>query len=64
MNLRKVAVLGGSLHLDLVLQPPQPRDLRTRLTLTVRKSIGVPSACLTSPDEYRGRSGGGAAACH
>lgn len=39
VNLREMAVLGGTLHLDLVLQPPQPRDMRTRLTITVRKSV-------------------------
>ncbi|XP_034248575.1 axonemal 84 kDa protein [Thrips palmi] len=35
VNLREMAVLGGTLHLDLALQPPQPRDMRTRLTITV-----------------------------
>ncbi|XP_052125002.1 dynein axonemal intermediate chain 7 homolog isoform X2 [Frankliniella occidentalis] len=41
VNLREIAVLGGTLHLDLVMQPPQPRDMRTRLTITWR----APTRC-------------------
>jgi hypothetical protein len=37
LNLRKMAVLGGVLHLDLLQQPPQPRELNKNLSLTVRK---------------------------
>ncbi|KAF4530329.1 hypothetical protein B566_EDAN015490 [Ephemera danica] len=37
LNLRKFAVLGGVLHLDLLEQPPQPRELSKHLALTVRK---------------------------
>ncbi|XP_059490926.1 dynein axonemal intermediate chain 7-like [Neocloeon triangulifer] len=35
LNLRKMAVLGGVLHLDLLEQPPQPRELNKNLSLTV-----------------------------
>lgn len=59
VNLREMAVLGGTLHLDLALQPPQPRDMRTKLTITVRKSRGasrgvfpLPSLC-RSPSHAR-----------
>jgi hypothetical protein len=37
LNLRKMAVLGGVLHLDLLQQPPQPRELNKNLSLTVCK---------------------------
>lgn len=39
LNLRKFAVLGGVLHLDLLEQPPQPRELGRHLALTVCKYI-------------------------
>jgi hypothetical protein len=35
LNLRKMAILGGVLHLDLIQQPPQPRELNKNLSLTV-----------------------------
>lgn len=35
VNLRKYCVLGGVLHLDLLEQPPQPRDLRGKYVITV-----------------------------
>ena len=37
LNLRKMAILGGVLHLDLIQQPPQPRELNKNLSLTVRE---------------------------
>ncbi|CAB3386400.1 Hypothetical predicted protein [Cloeon dipterum] len=35
LNLRKMTVLGGVLHLDLLEQPPQPREFNKNLSLTV-----------------------------
>lgn len=35
LNLRKMVILGGVLHLDLIQQPPQPRELNKNLSLTV-----------------------------
>lgn len=35
VNLRKCCVLGGVLHLDLLDQPPQPRDLSGKYVITV-----------------------------
>lgn len=37
VNLRKCCVLGGVLHLDLLDQPPQPRDLSGKYIITVCK---------------------------
>ncbi|XP_077263011.1 dynein axonemal intermediate chain 7 homolog [Temnothorax americanus] len=34
INLRKYRILGGALHIDLVYQPPQPKDMRKDITLT------------------------------
>ncbi|XP_065336687.1 dynein axonemal intermediate chain 7 homolog [Cloeon dipterum] len=34
LNLRKMTVLGGVLHLDLLEQPPQPREFNKNLSLT------------------------------
>jgi hypothetical protein len=39
LNLRRMAILGGVLHLDLIQQPPQPRELNKNLSLTVRELI-------------------------
>ncbi|XP_018354810.1 PREDICTED: protein CASC1-like [Trachymyrmex septentrionalis] len=34
INLRKYRILGGVLHIDLVYQPPQPKDMRRDIMLT------------------------------
>ncbi|XP_018060407.1 PREDICTED: axonemal 84 kDa protein-like [Atta colombica] len=34
INLRKYKILGGVLHIDLVYQPPQPKDMRRDIMLT------------------------------
>ncbi|KAL0103229.1 hypothetical protein PUN28_017511 [Cardiocondyla obscurior] len=34
INLRKYRILGGVLHIDLVYQPPQPKDMTKNMTLT------------------------------
>ncbi|XP_028046208.1 axonemal 84 kDa protein [Monomorium pharaonis] len=34
INLRKYKILGGVLHIDLVYQPPQPKDMRKDIMLT------------------------------
>ncbi|XP_011635025.1 axonemal 84 kDa protein-like [Pogonomyrmex barbatus] len=34
INLRKYRILGGALHIDLVYQPPQPKNLPKNITLT------------------------------
>lgn len=34
INLRKYRILGGALHIDLIYQPPQPKDMRRNITLT------------------------------
>ncbi|XP_018377094.1 PREDICTED: axonemal 84 kDa protein-like [Trachymyrmex cornetzi] len=34
INLRKYRILGGVLHIDLVYQPPQPKDIRRDIMLT------------------------------
>ncbi|XP_043285673.1 dynein axonemal intermediate chain 7 homolog [Venturia canescens] len=34
VNLRKYAILGGVYHIDLVHQPPQPKDMRRNIFLT------------------------------
>lgn len=37
INLRKYAILGGVCHVDLVHQPPQPKDMRRNIFVTTRK---------------------------
>ena len=37
INLRKYAILGGIYHIDLVYQPPQPKDMRRNIFLTTRR---------------------------
>ncbi|XP_011313857.1 axonemal 84 kDa protein-like isoform X2 [Fopius arisanus] len=34
INLRKYAILGGVFHIDLIYQPPQPKDMRRDIFLT------------------------------
>lgn len=34
INLRKYRILGGALHIDLVYQPPQPKDMQRDIMLT------------------------------
>lgn len=34
INLRKYKILGGALHIDLIYQPPQPKDMRRDIMLT------------------------------
>lgn len=34
INLRKYRLLGGVLHIDLVYQPPQPKDMKKDIMLT------------------------------
>lgn len=37
INLRKYKILGGALHIDLIYQPPQPKDMRRDIMLTTCK---------------------------
>lgn len=34
INLRKYVILGGIYHIDLIYQPPQPKDMRRDIFLT------------------------------
>lgn len=36
INLRKYKILGGVYHIDLIYQPPQPKDMRGNIFLTTR----------------------------
>lgn len=36
VNLRKYKILGGVYHIDLLYQPPQPKDMRREIFLTTR----------------------------
>lgn len=37
VNLRKYRILGGVFHVDLINQPPQPKDLGQEVSLTTRE---------------------------
>jgi hypothetical protein len=39
VNLRKYIILGGHYQIDLIEQPPQPKNFRREITLTTRKYL-------------------------
>lgn len=41
INLRKYRILSGVIHIDLIYQPPQPKDMGRDVMLTTRKLIIV-----------------------
>lgn len=37
INLRKYKIVGGVIHIDLIYQPPQPKDMGRDVMLTTRE---------------------------